>query len=171
MSRNYFLNEQDHYLNEIKHFLHVTEETWFLNSEEEKQRCSLVPQSAGAHLCSWAISWLRSSSSLLPVSSADPVELLLSWGERHRRCEKMEAKSTVQQGRKRRIRDDNGGKVRTINEEKKGIQQQEGDTTTNYLKDEGLKEGDKGGVGKRIYPLTWLSKQKTQEGKSETSQI
>lgn len=100
------------------------EETWFFNSKEEKQRCSLVSQSAGAHLCSWAISWLRSSSSLLPVSSADPVELLLSWGERHRRCENMEVKSTVQQGRKRRIRDDNGGKVRTINEEKRGIQQQ-----------------------------------------------
>lgn len=32
----------------------------------------------------------------------------------------MEVKSTVQQGRKRRIRDDNGGKVRTINEEKRG---------------------------------------------------
>lgn len=30
----------------------------------------------------------------------------------------------MQQGRKRRIRDDNGGKVRTINEEKRGIQQE-----------------------------------------------
>lgn len=36
----------------------------------------------GAYRCSWAISWLRSSSSLTPVSSTDPMELTLSWGER-----------------------------------------------------------------------------------------
>lgn len=83
--KSYFFNEHEHYSNEIN--AHRLEETWFLNAEEDKQRCSLVSQSAGAHLCSWAISWLRSSSSLLPVSSADTVELLLSWGERHRRCE------------------------------------------------------------------------------------
>lgn len=54
-------------------------------SEEGKQSCALAARSAGAHLCSWAISWLRSSSSLMPVSSADPAELVLSWGETWRR--------------------------------------------------------------------------------------
>ena len=56
----------------------------FFYSKEEKQSDPPASQSAGAHLCSWAISWLRSSSSLMPVNSADPVELVLSWGERQR---------------------------------------------------------------------------------------
>lgn len=68
------------------------EEIWCLKWEEEKQRCSVVSQSVAAHLCSWAISWLRSSSSLLPVSSTDPAELPLSWGGRHRPCRKKKKK-------------------------------------------------------------------------------
>lgn len=41
--RNNFLNEHKHYKNLIKSFQHVTL-TWFLNSKEEKQRCSLLSQ-------------------------------------------------------------------------------------------------------------------------------
>lgn len=145
-----------------------------LDLEEVKQSCPPATQGAGAHLCSWAISWLRSSSSLMPVSSTDPVELVLSWGERHwdrwvgRKGElgkKIRWKTWQwQKVRTEMTRTTMGGSTGTW------MKQTSGEMLKRGKRNETRGGGEQRGTKRdRSSPLISLAKQKTQEGNTNAS--
>ena len=142
---------------EPEHHPAITDPSFTRGRETQLSSCY-----SGAHLCSWAISWLRSSSSLMPVRSTDPVELLLSWGETQtgRVREGREKENVVKKSTKVRTettRATTAGRAKNVCGKKEHKRKNES------REDMDGKEGEE-----RISLLMRPTKQKTQEGNTNT---